>query len=135
MILPSLSGNLRQEYADANEATTGAPWMVNSFDAALDQSGFTGIPGTLFFNEETKRPEVGINTGGQYCGIATLTNSFLYPALAAFQPPVNTTAQSNDLIAGGTPDGALIYNVNTNRIEMKITIGITTHWVGLATVA
>jgi hypothetical protein len=135
MILPSLSGNLRQEYADSNESTVSAPWMVNSFDSALDQSGFTGIPGTLFFNEETKRPEVGINTGGQYCGIATLTNSFLYPALAAFQPPVNTTAQSNDLIAGGTPDGALIYNVNTNRIEMKITIGITTHWVGLATVA
>lgn len=134
MILPSLTIANRDNYTEDNELEA-AYWMVNQFDGTLNQVGESLIRGSLHFNEDTSRPEVGIDTTGAFCGIATLTANVAYPALAGFQPPVVTTAETQLLIDGGTPDGALVYNINTNRIEMKITIGITTHWVGLATVA
>ena len=132
MILPSLNSEKYEEYTESNET---ASWMVTQFNDSLDQTGNAGVPGTLFFNVDSTRPEVGINTGGQSCGIATLTSNVTYPNLAGFIAPMLNSTERQNLVDGGVPDGSLIYNTSSNRMEMKLTIGITTHWVGFATIA
>ena len=143
LVLPGIGTEAYEEYLDGNET---AYWMVKQFNSSLDQSGDRSIPGSLFFNVDHAQMEIGINTVGNYCGIATLTHPLVYPQFTAFVPPVTDTGTFSDqfgnpqtqpvlMIDGGVPDGALIYNSATQRVEMKITIGVTTHWVGLATVA
>ena len=75
------------------------------------------VPGALIFYEPKNRLEVGIGTEGAFCGIATLT--YNSTGLDAFVPPKMTTTQRNSLTTGGIPDGAIIYNTSTNKLQLR----------------
>ena len=97
------------------------------------------IPGGLWFNETNNRAELGVAvddttagigmTGGVFCGIATLTQN--NSGFAAYVPPKMTTANRNTMTGnaafGGIPAGAIIYNTQTNKLQVYSGSGTTWH--------
>lgn len=75
------------------------------------------IPGAFIFYKPKNRLEVGIGTTGVFCGISTLT--YNGTGFDAFVPPKLTTAERTTLTNGGVPDGAIIYNTSTNKLQLR----------------
>ena len=75
------------------------------------------LPGSLLFNTSTGRAELGIGNTGIMCGIATLT--YNGSDHAAFLPPKLTTSEITAMTSSGIPDGAIVYNSSTDKLQLR----------------
>ena len=114
MIVPSLSQqSITELVTTPNNAT-----MI---DPALPSGSGTQVIGGLFFSKPENRLKVGLataNSEDSYVGILTVTaNSSDFEAISF---PQMTTANRNTMnTAGGIPDGSVIYNTSTNKLQVK----------------
>ena len=75
------------------------------------------LPGSLLFNTSTGRAELGIGNTGIMGGIATLT--YNGSDHAAFLPPKLTTSEITAMTSSGIPDGAIVYNSSTDKLQLR----------------
>ena len=114
MIVPSLSQqSITELVTTLNSATMTDP--------ALPSGSGTQVIGGLFFSKPENRLKVGLataNSEDSYVGILTVTaNSSDFEAISF---PQMTTANRNTMnTAGGIPDGSVIYNTSTNKLQVK----------------
>ena len=114
MIVPSLSQqSITELVTTLNNATMTDP--------ALPSGSGTQVIGGLFFSKPENRLKVGLataNSEDSYVGILTVTaNSSDFEAISF---PQMTTANRNTMnTAGGIPDGSVIYNTSTNKLQVK----------------
>ena len=71
----------------------------------------------MLFNTSTGRAELGIGNTGIMCGIATLT--YNGSDHAAFLPPKLTTSEITAMTSSGIPDGAIVYNSSTDKLQLR----------------
>ena len=114
MIVPSLSQQSITNMVDsANDAT-----MI---DPSLPSGSGTQVIGGLFFSKPENRLKVGLataNSEDSYVGIVTVAaNSSAFEAIAF--PQMTTTNRNTMNTAGGIPDGSVIYNTTTNKLQVK----------------
>jgi len=109
LILPTMDA-ARKQYMIANPPAS----RINVYNAS---TGDANISGSLLFNTSTGRAELGIGNTGIMCGIATLT--YNGSDHAAFLPPKMTTTDRNAMTSSGIPDGAIIYNSSTNKLQLR----------------
>ena len=109
LILPSMD-TARKQYMIANPPQSRIS-VYNSTNPDVN------IAGSLLFNTSTGRAELGIGNTGIMCGIATLT--YNGSDHAAFLPPKMTTANRNAMTSSGIPDGAIIYNTSTDKLQLR----------------
>ena len=109
LILPTMDA-ARKQYMIANPPAS----RINVYNAS---TGDANISGSLLFNTSTGRAELGIGNTGIMCGIATLT--YNGSDHAAFLPPKMTTANRNAMTSSGIPDGAIIYNSSTDKLQLR----------------
>ena len=95
---------------------TTKQYFIDNPLAATEHIGKV-VPGALIFYEPKNRLEVGIGTQGTFCGIATLTSNT--SNFDAFVPPKLTTTDRNTMTTAGIPDGAIIYNTSTNKLQLR----------------
>ena len=87
---------------------------INVYNAS---TGDANISGSLLFNTSTGRAELGIGNTGVMCGIATLT--YNGSDFAAFLPPKLTTSEITSMTSSGIPDGAIVYNSSTDKLQLR----------------
>jgi len=109
LILPTMDA-ARKQYMIANPPAS----RINVYNAS---TGDANISGSLLFNTSTGRAELGIGNTGIMCGIATLT--YNGSDHAAFLPPKMTTTDRNAMTSSGIPDGAIIYNSSTDKLQLR----------------
>jgi len=109
LLLPAMD-TARKQYMIDNPPQSRIS-VYNSTDPDVN------LPGSLLFNTSTGRAELGIGNTGIMCGIATLT--YNGSDHAAFLPPKMTTANRNAMTSSGIPDGAIIYNSSTNKLQLR----------------
>ena len=114
MIVPSLSQqSITELVTTPNNATMTDP--------ALSSGSGIQVIGGLFFSKPENRLKVGLataNSEDSYVGILTATtNSSAFEAVSF--PQMTTTNRNTMNTAGGIPDGSVIYNTTTNKLQVK----------------
>jgi len=109
LILPTMDA-ARKQYMIANPPVS----RINVYNAS---TGDANISGSLLFNTSTGRAELGIGNTGVMCGIATLT--YNGSDFAAFLPPKLSTGEITAMTNSGIPDGAIIYNSSTDKLQLR----------------
>ena len=114
MIVPSLS---QQTITTMINTTSNATMS----DPTLPSGNGTQVIGGLFFSKPENRLKVGLataNSEDSYVGIVTVAaNSSAFEAIAF--PQMTTTNRNTMNTAGGIPDGSVIYNTTTNKLQVK----------------
>ena len=114
MIVPSLS----QQTITVMINNTSDATLI---DPTLSSGSGTQVIGGLFFSEPENRLKIGLstaNTEDSYVGIVTVTaNSSDFEAIAF--PQMTTTNRNTMNTAGGIPNGSVIYNTSTNKLQVK----------------
>ena len=109
LILPGMNA-ARKQYMLNNPTRA----TITVYGAA---TGDAAVPGSILFRTDTNRAELGIGRTGIFCGIATLT--YNGGDFAAFVPPKMTTGNRDSMTTSGIPDGAIIYNISTNKLQLR----------------
>ena len=114
MIVPSLSQQSITELVTVPNDST----MIST---SLSSGSGTQVIGGLFFSKPENRLKVGLataNSEDSYVGILTATtNSSAFVAVSF--PQMTTTNRNTMNTAGGIPDGSVIYNTTTNKLQVK----------------
>ena len=114
MIVPSLSQQSITELVTVPNDST----MIST---SLSSGSGTQVIGGLFFSKPENRLKVGLataNSEDSYVGILTATtNSSAFEAVSF--PQMTTTNRNTMNTAGGIPDGSVIYNTTTNKLQVK----------------
>ena len=127
MIVPSLSQQSITELVTVPNDST----MIST---SLSSGSGTQVIGGLFFSKPENRLKVGLataNSEDSYVGILTATtNSSAFEAVSF--PQMTTTNRNTMNTAGGIPDGSVIYNTTTNKLQVKAGGSfVDLHWWGL----
>ena len=109
LLLPAMD-TARKQYMIDNPPQSRIS-VYNSTDPDVN------LPGSLLFNTSTGRAELGIGNTGIMCGIATLT--YNGSDHAAFLPPKLTTSEITAMTSSGIPDGAIVYNSSTDKLQLR----------------